>query len=183
MLKMTKIELETVIDPDKYIFIAKGMIGIISCFNKRYNKANNEYCSDYDSEKPKTYITYLDMNNLNGHAMSQHLSYASLKMVNNINEIKQKLTKIKNNSSAGYILEVDLEYPKNLHYEHSDNPLAPEKINIHKEWLSDYCIEIVNEHNIIVEAIKKLTPNLMNKNNYVIHYRNLQQCFRERINI
>ena len=178
MLKMTKLELEKVIDPDKYIFIAKGMRGVISCFNKRYNKANNEY---YDSEKPKTYITYLDMNNLHGHAMSQHLSYASFKMVNNINEIEQKLTKIKNNSLTRYILEIDLEYPKNIHYEHSDNPLAPENISIQKEWLSDYSIEIVNEHNITVESIKKLTPNLMNKNNYVIHGRNLHQCLEKRL--
>ena len=34
---------------------------------------------------------------------------------------------MKSNSSTGYILEVDLEYPKNLNYEHSDYSLAPEK--------------------------------------------------------
>ena len=68
------------------------------------------------------------MNNLNGHAMSQYLPYANFKWVKNINEIEQKLMKIKSNSSTGYVLEVDLEYPS-LHYEH-DYPLAPEKINI-----------------------------------------------------
>ena len=73
MLKMTEIELEKPNDSDKYIFNEKEMRGGISCINKRYNKGNNEYCSDYDSEKPKTYITYLDMNNLHGHAMSQYL--------------------------------------------------------------------------------------------------------------
>ena len=52
---------------------------------------------------------------------------------------------------------------------------APEKINIRKEWLSNYCLEIENEHNITIGSVKKLVPNLMNKNNYVIHYRNLQQ--------
>ena len=51
---MPKIELEKSSDPDKYIFIEKGMRGGISYINKRYSKANNEYCSDYDSEKPKT---------------------------------------------------------------------------------------------------------------------------------
>ena len=118
MLKMTKIELENINDPDKYIFIEKEMRGGISYINKRYNKGNNEYYSDYDSEKPKTYITYLNINNLYGHATSQYLPYASFKWVNNINEIEQKLMKIKNDSSPGYTLEVDLEYPKNLHYEH-----------------------------------------------------------------
>ena len=104
MLKMTKIELEKISSPDKYIFIEKGMRGGISYINKRYSKANNEYCSDYDSEKLKTYITYLDMNNLYGHALSQYLPYANFKWVNNINEIEQKLMKIKSNSSTGYIL-------------------------------------------------------------------------------
>ena len=78
--------------------------------------------------------------------------------------------------STGYILEVDLEYPQELHDIHNDYPLAPEKINIPKERLSDYSLEIAYAHNITTGAVKKLVPNLMNKNNYVIHYRNLQQC-------
>ena len=113
MLKMTKIKLEKISDPDKYIFIEKGMKGGINYISKRYSKASNEYWSDYDSEKLKTYVTYPDMNSLYGHAMSQYLPYANFKWVNNINEIEQKLMKIKNNSSTEYILEVDLEYPQN----------------------------------------------------------------------
>ena len=89
MLKMTEIELEKINDPDKHIFIEIGMRGGISCINKRYNKANNEYCLDYTSEKRKTYVTYLDMNNLHGHATSQDLPYASFKWVSNINGIEQ----------------------------------------------------------------------------------------------
>ena len=82
---------------------------------------------------------------------------------------------IKSNSSTGYILEVDLENPQELHDIHNDYPLAPEEINIPKECLSDYSLEIANAHNITTETVKKLIPNLMNKNNYLIHYRNLQQ--------
>ena len=76
--------------------------------------------------------------------------------------------KIKSNSSTGYIVEVDLQYPQKLHNEQSDFSLAPEKINIQKEWLSDYCLEIVNEHNITTGTAKKLVTNLMDKNNYMI---------------
>ena len=79
MLKVTKIELQKTIHPDKYIFIEKGMRGGISYINKRYSKANNEYCSDYDSKKSKIYIIYLDMNNLYGYGMSQYLPYANFK--------------------------------------------------------------------------------------------------------
>ena len=63
-----------------------------------------------------------------------------------------------------------------MHAIHNNYPLAPKKkINIQKEWLSNYCLEIENEHNITIGSVKTLVPNLMNKNNYVIHYRNLQQ--------
>ena len=85
---------------------------------------------------------------------------------------------IKSNSSTGYILEVDLEYPQELNDIHSDYPLALEKIDIPREWLSDYCLKIANVHNITTGAVKKLVPSLMNKNNYVIHCRNLKKIHR-----
>ena len=166
MLKMTAVTLEKIGNPDKYLFFEQGMRGGVSYINKRYSEAS----------KNKN-ILYLDMNNLFGHAMSQYLPYANFKWVKNIDKIKQKIMNIKsNNSSTGYILEVALEYPQELHGIHNDYPLAPEKSNISKEWLSDYCLKIANVHNITTGTVKKLVPNLMNKNNYVIHYRNLQQC-------
>ena len=70
MLKMTKLELEKISGPDKYMFFEQGMRGAVSYINKRYSKANNEYCKDYDKEKPKIFILYLGMNNLYGHARS-----------------------------------------------------------------------------------------------------------------
>ena len=42
--------------------------------------------------------------------------------------------------------------------------------------MSKYCLKIANAYNIITGTVKKLVPNLMKKNNYVIHCRNLQQC-------
>ena len=90
-----------------------------------------------------------------------------------IDKITQKLMNIKSNRSTGCILQVDLEYPQELHDIHNDYALAPEKINIPKEWLC-HCLKIANAHNITTGTVKKLVPNVMNKNNYLIHYRNLQ---------
>ena len=87
------------------------------------------------------------MNHLYGHATGQCLPYANFKWVKDINKIEQKLMNIKNNSSTGYVLQVDLEYPQNLHNIHNNYPLAPEKINTPKEWLHDYCLKIANAHN------------------------------------
>ena len=65
----------------------------------------------------------------------------------------QKLMQIKKDSSTGYILEEDLEYPQELHGIHNDYPLAPEKINIPKEWLSDFSKKNTNAHNITTGTV------------------------------
>ena len=71
-------------------------------------------------------------------------------------------------------MEVDLDYSENLHEEHNDLPMAPEKIIIKEELLSLYCLEIKKEHDIKAGIVNKLIPNLMPKKNYVAHYRNLK---------
>ena len=165
MLRMTKIGLEKISNPDQYMIFEQGKRGGVSYINKRYSEASKN-----------KHILYLDMNDLYGYAMSQYLPYANFEWVKNIDKIEQKLMQIKKDSSTGHILKVDLEYPETLHDIHNDYPLALEKINIPKEWLSKYCLKIANAHNITTGTAKKLVPNLMDKNNYVIHYRNLQQC-------
>ena len=81
---------------------------------------------------------------------------------------------IDKNSYAGYILEVDLKYPNELHELHNDYPLAPEKLTVTNDILSNYCKSIAEKYDIKVGDIKKLILNLGNKNKYVLHYRNLQ---------
>ena len=68
--------------------------------------------------------------------MSQYLSYFEFKWLKNIDEFAVNL--ISENSSVGYILEVQLKYPDELHYLHNDYPLAPEKLAIPYDTLSDY---------------------------------------------
>ena len=80
---------------------------------------------------------------------------------------------ISKQSSIGYILKVDLEYPDELHKLHDYYPLSPEKLAIPYD-LSDYCKKIADKHGIKVGDVKKLISNLGDKTNYVVHYRNLQ---------
>ena len=172
MLKMTGVKLEKISDIDKYLFIEKGLRGGISYIAKRYAKANNKYLNDYDPKKPSTFISYLDMNNLYGWAMSEYLPYEGFKWLKNVD--KFDVMSINEKSPIGYFLEVDLEYPDELHELHNDYPLAPEKLAVSSDMLSNYCKKIADKYEIKVDDVKKLIPNLGNKTNYVVHYRNLQ---------
>ena len=174
MLKMTKIELDLISDTDMHLFIEKGMRGSISYIAKRYSKANNKYMQSYDAKKPSKFITYLDANNLYGWEMIQYLPYSGFKWLNQKEISDFCLNSISENSSIGYILEVDLEYPSELHDLHNDYPLAPENLEITQNILSKYCLSIANKYRIKTGGVNKLVPNLGNKSEYVPYYKNRQ---------
>ena len=70
--------------------------------------------------------------------------------------------------------KLTLKYSDKLHELHNDYPLAPEKFAVSSEMLLKYCKKIADKYEIKVGDVKKLIPNLGNKTNYVVHYRNLQ---------
>ena len=169
---MTGIELEKISDIDKYLFIEEGLRGGISYIAKKYAKANNKYLNGYDPKKSSTFISYLDMNNLYGWPMSEYLPCGRFKWLKNID--KCDIMSISDKSPIGYVLEVDLEYPEELHELHNDFPLAREKISVLSDILSKYCKKIADEYEIKVGDVKILISNLGNKTNYIGHYRNLE---------
>ena len=151
MLKMAGIKLE------------KGMRGGVSYISKRYGISDEN-----------TNIMYWDMNNLFGTVMSfDYLPYGGFRWLSK-EEIKRfDIYSIPENSKIGYILEVDLEYPKRLHDLHNDYPLCPEKVEVKYEMLSKYCKDIVDRYNIKVGGVKKLISNSYDKIRYPVHYKNL----------
>ena len=143
LLKITKVKLELLKDPEMVLMIEKGIRGGLSMISKRYAKANNPYMGkEYDPDKHTKYIPYLDANNLYGWAMSKPLPVSDFKWMD-----KDELY---NWETISCILEVDLEYPKDLHDLHNDYPLAPERLCINK--------------------VEKLIPNLNDKKKYVLHH-------------
>ena len=147
-LKLTKIKLELLTDPDMLLMFEKGVRGGVSMISNRHGQANNKYMGEkFDETKPSKYITYLDANNLYGYAMSKKLPTGGFKWMS-----EKELNNWKNHAC---ILEVDLEYPKELHDLHNDYPLAPERLMINK--------------------VEKLIPNLNDKKHYIIHTDSLKQ--------
>ena len=174
MLKMTEVDLELINDIDMHLFIEKGMRGGVSYIAKRRNKANNKYIESHDNSEESVYIIYLDANNLYGWATTHYLPYGGFKWLSKKEIDKFDLNSIFGNSPIGYILEIDLEDPDELHDLHNDYPLAPEKLEISQDMLSKYCSDIADEYGKKIGGVNKLVPNLDNKSKYVIHYRNLQ---------
>ena len=106
--------------------------------------------------------------------MSDYVPYKEFKWLKNVDGFD--VNSISEKSPIGYILEIDLEYPDELYVLHNDYPVAPEKLTIPYDMLSDYCKRIADEYGIKVGDVMKLIPNLGDKISYVLHYRNLQFC-------
>ena len=106
--------------------------------------------------------------------MTQYLLYDNFEWMSGkeISEINFDL--VNGDSNEGYVFKVDLEYPSDLHDLHSDYLLAPEKLKVSDDMLSSYCLGIAKEYGIKVGEVNKLIPNFKNKENYIVHYRNLQ---------
>ena len=150
-LKITDVELELLSDIDMLLMIEKGIRGGVSMISNRHAKANNKYMGEsFIDTMISTYIMYLDANNLYGWAMSKPLPTHGFEWM--------KVDELETWELHSCILEVDLEYPKNLHDLHNNYPLAPEQIMVNK--------------------VSKLIPNLGNKKKYVLHYENLKQYLK-----
>ena len=129
---------------------------------KRHSKANNKYIKSYDVNEPTKFIMYVDANSLYGWTMIQYLPYGEFKWLNQKEIHKFDVNSIGENSSDWYILEVDLEYPDEIHELHKDYPLAPEKFEIRQNILSNYFNSIANYYAIKIGAVNKILPTLGN---------------------
>ena len=163
MLKMTYIKLELMTDIDMFQFIENGIRGGVSYIANRYGNANNKYMKEYDEKAPSKYIMYLDANNLYGWAMSQYLPTGNFNWMTDKEISKINLGKYELDSKEGLILEVDLEYPEELHDLHNEYPIASEKVKVSNDMLSAYCKKIAKKYNISIGLVRKLIPTLRDK--------------------
>ena len=121
LVKSTPMKRELFTDYNMYLFVEKGMRGGISTEMQRYCKANNPYLHDYDPDKETSYI----------------LHFRWMRSMPTEKQIMSWQVKRK----TGFILEVDLEYPQELHDKHNSYPLAPKQPKYRKSG-----IHHTNEH-------------------------------------
>lgn len=160
MLLHTNVKLDLITDVEMYQMIEKGIRGGLAQCSLRYAKANNKYMSDYDINKSSSFLVYLDCVNLYGYAMMMKLPTSNFKFLNKDQIETFEIDSITVDSNIGYILEVDLSYPSEIHDAHSDLPFAAEKFTPfgHRN--------------------AKLIANLYDKCSYVIHYIHLKECLK-----
>ena len=154
MLKMTGVELELICEGDieMFRFFERQIRGGVSSVFHRFSQANNKFMKDFDSSKVSKFIVYLDANSLYPTAMMQPLPVGGFEWLSE--GMLKQWEKIVDSSDLGCVLEVDLEYPAELHDFHNDFPLAPELME--------------------VGGIFKLIPNLKDKEKMVLDGRNLK---------
>ena len=144
------------------LMVQKGIRGGICHAIHRYAKANNKYMKNYDEDEESSFLEFLVAKNLYGWAMSEPLPVNGFDWMEDLSKIYADFIKnYDKDSDKGYILELEIEYPKNLHDLHNDLPFLPEKMKIDK--------------------YNKLVCNLYDKKSYVVHIRPLKQALNHRL--
>ena len=171
-LSLTGVRLEQIHKKEMYEMIEHGLRGGMTQCSFKKVEANNKYMNeDYDKSKPSSYISYLDANHLDGLAMCKKLPNGDFKWYYGRMDEKRVL-KYCDDDDTGYILEVDLDYPKELHDLHKDYPLAPEIMSINENMLSKVqkdTHKYFYGKDASDEKTNKLVLNVMDKKKYVLH--------------
>ena len=155
-LKKTRIRLELLLDPDMLLIFERGIRGGLTQSVHRWAKAINPYMgSEYTPREPTRYLQYLDTNNLYGlQCPNLYLLEDSTGLMLN----QTTLGVLVSSTEKGYLLEVDVHYPRELHDYHN--------------YLPFMCGRMV------IGGVEKLIPNLYYKERYVIHIRALDQALK-----
>ena len=153
-LRMTTASIDLIRDVDMHLFVEAGMRGGVSCVSKRLAEASDEP----DEEGYRQFLLYLDANNLYVWAMSQYLPTGEYRWLSDDEVAAFQLDAWAENGAKGCLLEVDLDFPDELHDLLVDYPPAPEKKPITYEMTLDccrYCITMA----VPVRSVGRFLPN------------------------
>ena len=186
MLKITKAKTELVTGIDMILMTEKGIRGGLTQLIRKYVVANNKYLPNYDKTKNSTYLQYLDANNLYGNAMNKKLALNGYKWADKSIFTDDFIKNYDDEGDKGYLIQVDVEYPKELHSAYEDLPFLPEKrIKLDKEFEHKVTKDIKKTHkkvyktfNITHEPENELIATVQDKNKYVVNISTLKQALK-----
>ena len=112
----------------------------------------------YNPDEKSIFLQYLDASNLYGWAMVQNLPTHGFLWKDTEDFTPEKIDELVKKDKRGYLLEVDVKYPKELHENHNELPFLVKKMEIGRE--------------------EKLVPNLKRKKGYVVHIKALDQALK-----
>jgi hypothetical protein len=167
MLKLTECQLELPTSVEIVHFLERGIRGGVSFINTRYLKTIQRNRNEE--------IHYIDANNLYGQAQTSKLPYNNYFWLSRKNYKNYDWLEIDTEGDIGYILEVDLHYPKRLHKSHDNFPLAPENIQIEYENLSPFAKKSLFQTTQQKKFSDiKLSATFHDRKNYILHFKNLK---------
>lgn len=168
-------------DPAMVELCEKNIRGGVSFINERHVQLSD---FSLDGEKKQEHLLYVDANNLYSVAQLSYLPTGDYEWCsqNVLDQLSENMHTIPRDSDIGYILEVDLEYPEELHETHKSLPLAPEQMDIVFDDLSPFAKSSLKHLRGELSAKRykssKLCSTLKNKNKYVVHYTTLNTYVR-----
>ena len=176
LLKFINRPIHLITDPEMYRMIQPNIRGGICHVSVRYARANNKLMGSlYDPTKPTSFIMEVDANNLYGWAMSQAMPDGDFEWLSEsecremehrlINEVDREIF----SKNRSYILEVDLEYPEELHERDEDYPMAPELMTIEAKMTGQKQHELRTQYfGAACPFTRKLVCSFLPKNHYVV---------------
>ncbi|XP_075240282.1 uncharacterized protein LOC142335839 [Convolutriloba macropyga] len=191
MLVTTGVELELLQDYDMLLFCEKAIRGGLNGVGSlRYFKANNKYIPDFKSNETSVFGAFFDVTSLYAGTMMKKLPIGSFEWDDTLTV--ETISAHDCEGEYAFFVEVDLAYPSELHIDHQDLPLAPEKLVIQSDWLSEYCSEFNEKRNADVPKLQKIfwdkpTPvgaailDLSKLSLYGFHYNEMKPRYGQKI--
>ena len=157
------------------LMVENGKRGGLTQVVKKYSVANNKYSPDYNKNIKSSYLQYLDANNLYGYAMTKKLPLNGFKWSDPNKYTSEFITNYNDQSSKGYLLEADIEYPKYLDKSHEDLPFLCERKKINNDIKKAHN-KVYKNFNITHEPKNKLIATIQDKTKYVVNISTLKQA-------
>ncbi|GBC52718.2 uncharacterized protein LOC112461203 [Rhizophagus irregularis DAOM 181602=DAOM 197198] len=162
MLKYTGVKIELFTDMEMHDFAEKAKRDGITMSCRRYFKANNPKCKNFNIRRPKTWLSYVDANNLYGWAMSQYFQIGNYKW-----EYSDEFLKDPENNKK--VFNTILKKRKDA------TRGSVENIKVKREQFSpkqESYLEKMGKKNYV--SVEKLITHLGPRDEYVLHYSELQ---------